>query len=81
MAKALRYHTTVLPGNRVEVEAPEMAVGQRVEVIVVEEDAVADGPRMTIEEILADLPPGTGIFQSAAEVDRYLEEERNSWDE
>ena len=81
MAKAWRIQTTVLPGNRVQVDTPGIGVGQPVEVIVLAEAGVPEHPRSTVAEILASLPDGPRLFKSAAEVDAYLDAERSSWDE
>jgi hypothetical protein len=36
-------------------------------------------PRRSALELLESLPPG-GLFKISAEVDRYLQEERDSWE-
>lgn len=57
MQTALRMETTVLPGHRLEISAPELLEGAKVEVIVVlpEKRAPARQPML---EFLATLPPG-----------------------
>ena len=78
MQTTLRIETTVLPGNRVEFSDPELPEGAQVEVTVV----VPAQPvrRLYMLEFLKTLPPGPLLFASPADVDRYLQEERNAWD-
>ena len=79
MQSALRMETIVLPGNRVEFSAPELPEGATVEVIVVlPQPAVPQ--RRSMLEFLATLPPGPLLFETPADVDRYLQEERDAWD-
>lgn len=68
----------MLPGNKIEVPAPEYSVGQTVDVTVRWPEAETH-QRPSALEILDSLPGGR-LFKTAEEVDRYIEEERNSWD-
>jgi hypothetical protein len=79
MQTALRLETTVLPGHRLEISAPELPEGARVEVIVV---LPAEPPRQhqSMLDLLATLPPGPLLFKTPEEVNRYLQEERDSWE-
>ncbi len=79
MQAALRLETTVLPGHRLEITAPELPEGARVEVIVVL-PASPPARRMSMLEFLATLPPGPLLFQTPEEVNRYIQEERDSWE-
>jgi hypothetical protein len=80
MRGALHIQTTVLPGSRIEITAPELTEGEPVEVFLVLPGNGQHQPKKSMLEFLDSLPPGPRLFKSAAEVDRYLEEERNSWD-
>jgi hypothetical protein len=75
----LRLETTVLPGNRLEVTAPELPEGAKVEVTVVVPEQ-QKRVRVSTLEFLATLPPGPLMFKTAEDVNRYLQEERDSWD-
>jgi hypothetical protein len=78
MQSALRMETTVLPGHRLEINAPELPEGATVEVIVV---LPAPSPkRQSMLEFLATLPPGPLLFKTPEEANRYLQEERDSWE-
>jgi hypothetical protein len=71
--------TTVLPGHRLEISAPELPEGARVEVIVVLRDKPE--PRFgSALEFLESLPPGPRAFKTWEEYEEHLREERNSWD-
>jgi hypothetical protein len=75
---ALHIRTEVLPGHRIEITAPELQEGESVDVFLIPQQATE--PRPSIAEFLASLPAGPRLFKTADEVDKYLEEERHSWD-
>ena len=85
MNAALHIKTTVLPGKRIEVSAPEFPEGAAVDVFLVlpTPDKIAAPPvaqsRPSALDIIASLQ-GHRLFQTPEEVDRYLQEERDSWD-
>ena len=79
MQTTFRIETTVLPGNRVEFSAPELPEGAHVEVTVVVPSQTAPA-RMSMIDFLKTLPPRPLVFKTSAEVNEYLQEERNSWD-
>ena len=80
MQAAIRLETTVLPGNRVEVTAPELPEGAKVEVIVMlPQDGVARR-RMSMLELVKSLPPGPRAFDTWEEYERFLQEEKDSWE-
>lgn len=78
MGVTTHIKATVLPGNKIEVPAPEYAVGQTVDVTVMWPEAEPNRRRSALE--ILDSLPGGQMFKTAEEVDRYIEEERNSWD-
>lgn len=77
MGQTQRLMTTVLPGGRVEVTSPQLRSGDRVEVIIVPQEAAPNGKKSIID-ILAEAP-GHRLFQTVEEVDRYIHAERESW--
>jgi hypothetical protein len=77
MSLPLQVQTTVLPGHRIEIQAPELPEGRSVTVLVVLEEA--DGPKRRLRDVLAGYPGGR-LFRSAEEVDEYLRKEREAWD-
>ncbi len=79
MDTTLRMETTVLPGHRLEVTAPELPEGAKVEVIVVL--PAKPQPRFpSALEFLESLAPGPRAFKTWEEYERHLQEERNSWE-
>jgi hypothetical protein len=79
MQAALRLETTVLPGHRLEISAPELPDGAKVEVIVVLPEKPE--PRFgSALEFLESLPPGPRAFPTWEEYERFLEEEKNAWE-
>jgi hypothetical protein len=77
MQNALRMEATVLPGHRLEISSPELPEGATVEVIVVLPEKP---PKQSMLEFLSTLPPGPLLFKTPEEANRYLKEERDSWE-
>jgi hypothetical protein len=77
------YHitTTVLPGHKIEITAPELSEGEQVQVVVISTSAQGSArkPGPSGLDIIESLK-GHRLFQTPEEVDRYINEERNSWD-
>jgi hypothetical protein len=76
MSSPFQIRTTVLPGHRIEIEAPELPEGQEVTVVVL---SPAGPPKRRLSEVL-DGYPGGQLFRTAEEVDAYLRAERDAWD-
>ena len=81
MQTALRLETTILPGHRLEVSAPELPEGARVEVIVVLPQK-PEPRRVSMLEFLDTLPPGPSprCFPTWEEYERHLQEEKDAWE-
>lgn len=79
MPTEMRIETTVLPGHRLEVVAPELPEGAKVEVIVVlpEKKEPQFGSAL---EFLESLPPGPRAFKTWDEYEQHLREEKDAWD-
>jgi hypothetical protein len=78
MQPALHITTKVLPGNKIEIQVPEAEVGDNVDVFMVLPEKGEPKKRSVIEileEVHARIPP-----KSAEEIDKYLQQERSSWD-
>ena len=76
---ALHVTTRVLPGNKIEITAPELVEGQAVEVFLVLPRA-AGAPRRSLLEFIESLPPGPRSAPTWEEFERQFQEERDSWD-
>lgn len=76
MSVVLQLDTTILPGHRIEIQAPELPVGRTATVTIVVSET--ETPKRPLDEVLGDYRGGK-LFQSAAEVDDYLREERDCW--
>ncbi len=72
----IHQRVTVQAGGKVEFDCPELEPGETVEVVVLRSPAEA---RRSVVDILAEAP-GNRLFQTAAEVDAYIQEERMSWE-
>ena len=79
MRKVVRLETTVLPGHRLEVSAPELPEGAKVEVIVLLPEQ-PEPRRISVLEFLESLPPGPRAFKTWNEYEQHLREERDAWD-
>lgn len=79
MPTVLRLETTILPGHRVEVSAPELPEGAKVEVIVVLPEQAEPG-RLSMLEFLESLPPGPRAFKTWEEYEQHLREEKDAWE-
>lgn len=74
MSQPIYLQSTILPGHRLELTSPDFPEGARVEVTVV----VTAESNKTTKSIFDIVPPG--LYRTAEEIDRYIQEERNSWD-
>ena len=77
MSLTLQVQTTILPGHRIEIQAPELPEGRSATVLVLVEEE--GQPKRRLSEVLAGYAGGQ-LFRSAAEVDAYLRAEREAWD-
>ncbi len=78
MSTIIHTSATVNPDSKIEISAPELVPGQRVEVTIQTEESTPT-KKQRAAEILAELP-GHLEFQTAEEVDACIREERDSWD-
>jgi hypothetical protein len=83
MYATTRTTTTVLPEHRIEITAPTLPVGSRVEVIVVLD---TDSPPLPAPEkggildFIDSLPPSQKTPEEWEQFERDFQAERNSWD-
>jgi hypothetical protein len=90
MQATLKLNTVVLPGHRIEVVAPELPEGARVELTVVLPEIAAKGmkpdesPKVygSMIEFLDALPPGPTprLFPTWEEYEKFLQEEKDAWE-
>ena len=81
MQSALHFKTTVLPGQRVEISAPELKEGDPVDVFVVlPETTESQRPRKSMLELIQSFPPGPRAFKTWEEFEEHFQAERNSWE-
>ncbi len=79
MPQTLKITTTVLPGHRIVVSAPQLPEGQAVDVVVsIPEAGTGIGGSMV--DLIGSLPPGPRSATTWEELERSLERERASWD-
>jgi hypothetical protein len=77
VSRTIQLRTTVLPGNRIEIHAPELPEGSTATVLItIAEEEMSKRP---FRQVLGDYAGGQ-LFKSAEEVDAYLRAERDSWD-
>ncbi|HPZ09479.1 MAG TPA: hypothetical protein PL110_15345 [Candidatus Eremiobacteraeota bacterium] len=78
MNTALHIQTNVLPGNKIEIMSPELIEGSNVEVFIIFKNLITEGKQSVMDVI--DSVEGKRLFKTSEEIDRYINEERNSWD-
>jgi hypothetical protein len=78
MQPALHLTTKVLPGNKIEIEIPEGEIGDTVDVFVVLPAKPKEKKRSVLEII--EESRSRNAHRSAEDIDRQIQEERESWD-
>ncbi len=80
---AMYLKTTVLPGGNLDLTSLKLPYGETVEIFVLLPQSPAmvtlSAAKPSALEILAQAP-GHRLFQTAAAVASYLQEERESWE-
>lgn len=79
MQPALHITTKVLPGKKIEIQIPEAAIGDTVDVFVV----LAEKPeskRRSVVELIEQIRSKRPSFRTTEDIDKQLREERESWD-
>ncbi len=79
MQSALRIETTILPGHRLEISDPGLPEGATVQVIVLLPEKPQPAKQSMLDYLKA-LPPAPLMFPTPADADRYMREERDSWE-
>ena len=80
MQTALRLTARVQAGHKLEIVAPELTEGEDVDVFVVMPETAAAEPRNSIWDLIQSLPPGPRSAPTWEEIERNLQEDRDSWD-
>ena len=78
MQSVIRITTKVIAGNKLEIEVPPGSVGEEVEVFVIIPEKLQGGRRKVLE-LLTEIR-SRHVSRTVEEIDRELQEERNSWD-
>jgi len=78
MQSAIRITTKVLAGNKLEILVSPGSVGEEVEVFVIIPEK-PQGGRRKVWELLTKIR-SRHVSRTVEQIDRELEEERNSWD-
>ena len=81
MRTVLQLETTVLPGNRLEMTAPELPEGAKVEVIIVLQEQQKPQFASALD-FLESLPPGPSprCFPTWEEYEQHLHAEKDAWE-
>ncbi|MBD2625321.1 hypothetical protein [Trichormus variabilis] len=78
MQAALHISTQVLPGQKIEIQVPNAAIGDTVDVFVILPEK-PESKRRSIIEILEEIHTKR-TPRSAEDIDKQLQDERESWD-
>lgn len=79
MQPALHITTKVLPGNKIEIQVPEAAIGDTVDVFVVLAEK-CESKRRSVVELIEEIRSKRPSFRTTEDIDKQLREERESWD-
>jgi hypothetical protein len=79
MQPALHITTQILPGNKIEIEIPEAGIGDTVDVFIVLPEK-SQSNRRSVLEIIEQARSQQKHFRSSEDIDKQLQEERESWD-
>ncbi|HKW22125.1 MAG TPA: hypothetical protein VJO13_12155 [Ktedonobacterales bacterium] len=81
MSAVIHREAVVGPDGKIEISAPELQPGQRVNVTIEPEadSANTQATEPSLYDLVKDLP-GHRLFKTADEVDEYIRQERDSWD-
>ncbi len=79
MQPALHIITKVLPGNKIEIQVPEAAIGDTVDVFVVLSEK-SESKRRSVVELIEEIRSKRPSFRTTEDIDKQLQEERESWD-
>lgn len=79
MTSAVRTTATVKPGGLIEVRSNELTEGAVVEVIILVDDSKPKS--LGSRKFSHFLGAAKGGFSSVADVDDYIRQERNAWDD
>ncbi|MFN6559857.1 MAG: hypothetical protein RMY28_008615 [Nostoc sp. ChiSLP01] len=78
MQAALRITTKVLPGNKIEIKLPQAEIGDNVDVFVILPEKPASKRASVLE--LIEQARSKYAFRTTEDIDRQLQQERDSWD-
>lgn len=73
MVQAIKQTATIQPGGRIELHSSEIPVGTTVEVIVL---VNRDAPLKRYRDLIGS---GRGSFATPHDVDTFLSQERDAW--
>jgi hypothetical protein len=79
MQSALRITTKVLPGNKIEIKFPKAEIGDNVDVFVILPEK-SGAKRRNVLELIEQIRSQNSSFRTAEDIDKQLQEERDSWD-
>jgi antitoxin component of MazEF toxin-antitoxin module len=80
MQAALHISTQVLPGQKIEIQVPDAAIGDTVDVFVIlSEKQKPESKRRSVLDLIEQIR-SKQQFRSAEDIDKQLQEERESWD-
>lgn len=81
MSATVRMTTTVLPGHKIEITAPELPVGGTVEVTVMVPTPTPPAPgEKGVLDFLNSLKLKPKTAEEWEQFERDFQEEKNSWD-
>lgn len=80
MQQVLRLQTRVKEKGTINIEIPQLVPGDDVEILIIFPQHPAVSESLSVMEVI-EQASGQRIFKTADDVDTYLQDERNSWDQ
>ncbi|MBF2007459.1 MAG: hypothetical protein IGS49_18855 [Chlorogloeopsis fritschii C42_A2020_084] len=79
MQPALHITTKVLSGNKIEIEIPDAKEGDNVDVFVILPEKL-ESKRRSVVELIEKIRNQRSSFRTTEDIDKQLQQERESWD-
>ena len=79
MESALHIQTKVLPGNKIEIQSQDLAVGDEVDVFIVTSKTQSKNSSSVID-LIEKMRNNISSFKTPEEIEKQLQEERKSWE-
>lgn len=78
MQSSIHITTKILPGNKIEIQIPEASIGDTVDVFIVFPNQ-SESNRVSAIDLIEQIRSKIS-FRTSEDINKQLQDERNSWD-